>query len=118
MTKILIAEDNEPNLKLMYDILSSHGYEVETAADGEITLEKLNTNKYDLLLLDLQMPKLSGFEVLKHINENNMKIKTVVVSACAMASEVKTASELGCLDFITKPIRLNEFLTTIKNNLG
>ena len=63
-SKILIAEDNELNLKLMLDILSSQGFEIETATDGEMALDKLRHNKYDLLLLDLQMPKISGFEVL------------------------------------------------------
>ena len=89
MPKILIAEDNELNLKLMFDILSSQRYEIETAFDGESALEKLLNNHYDLLLLDLQMPKLTGFEVLEKIKEQNIKIKTIVVSACAMNAEIK-----------------------------
>ena len=117
MPKILIAEDNELNLKLMFDILSSQRYEIETAFDGESALEKLLNNHYDLLLLDLQMPKLTGFEVLEKIKEQNIKIKTIVVSACAMNAEIKSANELGCVDFITKPIRLNDFLSTIKKHL-
>lgn len=117
MTKILIAEDNELNLKLMFDILVSKGYDVETVTDGEAAYSKLTQTDYDLLLLDLQMPKLSGFEVLKKIKEHNIQIKTIVVSACAMNTEIEKAKTLGCLDFITKPIRLNEFLTSVKSAL-
>jgi len=65
MSKILIAEDNELNLKLMTDILTSQSYEVESVQDGEMALKKLNDCYYDLLLLDLQMPKVSGFGVLE-----------------------------------------------------
>lgn len=117
MTKILIAEDNVLNSKLMFDILSSQGYEVDTVKDGKAAMNKISQNRYDLLLLDLLMPKLSGFEVMEKINENNIPIKTVVVSACAMSEEIERAKSLGCLDYITKPIRLNEFLTVISRNL-
>ena len=118
MSRILIAEDNELNLKLMFDILSTQNYEIDTATDGEEALNKLTENKYDLLLLDLQMPKISGFEVLEKIKERNINIKTIIVSACAMSAEIERAKALGCLEFITKPIRLNEFLSVVKRNLG
>lgn len=118
MTKILIAEDNSLNSKLLFDILSSQEYEVEVATDGEITLEKILNNSYDLLLLDLQMPKISGFGVLEELKRKNIKIKTIVVSACAMTEEIEKAKALGCLDFITKPIRLNEFLAKVKSTLN
>jgi two-component system cell cycle response regulator DivK len=117
MTKILIAEDNDLNLKLMTDILLIQNYEVEAVCDGDAALKKLMECEYDLLLLDLQMPKVSGFEVLEELNKCKHKVKTVVVSACAMAPEIDRAKELGCLDFITKPIRLNNFLSTIKKVL-
>jgi len=117
MTKILIAEDNDLNLKLMTDILAIQHYEVESVQDGESALKKLNENKYDLLLLDLQMPKVSGFEVLEKLKKDQNHIKTIVVSACAMSSEIERAKDLGCVDFITKPIRLSDFLATIKRVL-
>lgn len=117
MHKILIAEDNELNLKLMSDILETQGFEIDTAPDGEIALDKLTNENFDLLLLDLLMPKLSGFDVLKKINSNNINIKTIVVSACAMNEEIDRAKELGCSTFITKPIRINEFIKTVKESL-
>jgi len=118
MTKILIAEDNDLNLKLMTDILTVQNYHVDAASDGEIALLMLKKNKYDLLLLDLQMPKISGFGVLEQLKKDQNNIKTIVVSACAMASEIEKAKELGCVDFITKPIRLNDFLSTVKRVLA
>lgn len=118
MAKILIAEDNDLNLKLMYDILCSQGYDVEVAVDGQETVEKLKKGNYDLLLLDLQMPVISGFEVLEAIKLSNFPIKTIVVSACAMSAEIDRAKALGCIDFITKPIRIEKFLEQIENVLN
>lgn len=118
MPEILIAEDNELNLKLMYDVLKSQGFSVDTALDGEAALEKLLNNKYDLLLLDLLMPKMSGFEVLEKLKEKNIKLTTLVVSACAMNEEISRAKALGCKDFITKPLRINDFLAAVKRNLS
>lgn len=118
MAKILIAEDNDLNLKLMYDILSSQGHEVDCATDGEMALESLLRKNYDLLLLDLQMPKLSGFDVMKEILKREIKIKIVVVSACVMSDEINGAKDLGCEEFIVKPIRLHEFLSTINRILS
>jgi len=118
MAKILIAEDNFLNLKLMFDILSSQGYTLDVVSDGEEALEKLKENNYDLFLLDLQMPKLSGFDVLTILKKDKNPTKTIVVSACAMAEEIEKAKALGCADFITKPIRLHDFLNVVKKNLG
>lgn len=117
MAKILIAEDNDLNLKLMYDILSTQNHQLDVALDGEMALDRLKKNDYDLLLLDLQMPKVSGFLVLEELQKSNSKLKTVVVSACVTPEDINRAKELGCIDFITKPIRMNEFLNKIKDAL-
>lgn len=118
MKKILIAEDNELNMKLMKDVLEVQGFDVNIAIDGEAAFKKITSNKYDLLLLDLQMPKLSGFYVLEKIKKREIELKTIVVSACAMQEEIERAKNLGCIDYITKPIRINEFIATVKKNLG
>ena len=111
MSKILIIEDNELNLKLMKDILISQNYEIDTAADGEEGLEKAMENDYDLILLDIQMPVVSGYDFLQIYNK---KTPIIVVSACAMDTEVDKAKELGCADYISKPIQIMEFLNTVK----
>ena len=111
MSKILIIEDNELNLKLMKDILISQNYEIDTAADGEEGLEKAMENDYDLILLDIQMPVVSGYDFLQIYDK---KTPVIVVSACAMDTEVDKAKELGCADYISKPIQIMEFLNTVK----
>lgn len=112
MPKILIAEDNETNMKLMFDVLTAKGYEVEKALDGEEALEKLSQNSYDLLILDIQMPKKSGYDVLKEMKNN---IKVLIVSACAMAQDIELAKNIGCLDYMTKPIKVFAFLEKVNS---
>lgn len=111
MAKILIIEDNELNLKLMKDILESQGYGVETAQDGKEGLDKAYDNNYDLILLDIQMPIVSGYDFLQVYDK---KTPVIVVSACAMENEVNKAKELGCVDYISKPIQIMDFLKTIE----
>lgn len=111
MSRILVIEDNELNLKLMKDILSSQGYDVDTAGDGKEGLDKAEDNDYDLILLDIQMPVVSGYDFLQVYDKNT---PVIVVSACAMENEVNKAKELGCADYISKPIQIMEFLNTVK----
>ncbi len=115
MTKILIAEDNESNMKLMYDLLSSQNYDVHKAFDGEEALQKLKNNNYDLLILDIQMPKKSGYDVLKEINT---PIKVIIVSACAMEKDIELAKNIGYLNYLTKPIKVFAFLEKVKAALN
>ncbi len=111
MNKILIVEDNELNLKLMKDILEAQSYYVDTASDGQDGLAKAMENEYSLIILDIQMPVVSGYDFLRAYDK---KVPVIVVSACAMENEVNKAKELGCVDYISKPIQLVEFLNTVK----
>ena len=111
MSRILIIEDNQLNLKLMKDVLSSQGYDIDTAQDGKEGLYKAQDNDYDLILLDIQMPVVSGYDFLQVYDKNT---PVIVVSACAMENEVNKAKELGCADYISKPIQIMEFLNTVK----
>jgi len=115
MKKILIIEDNELNLKLMKDILETQGYIIETSNSGKNGLEKASNQDYDLILLDLQMPEMSGYDFLQVYKKNT---PVIVVSACAMENEVNKAKEMGCIDYITKPIQIMDFLNTIKTHLS
>lgn len=115
MSKILIAEDNDSNMKLMFDILTASGFSVDKANDGEDALEKIKQNDYDLLVLDIQMPKKSGYDVLKEMTK---KVNVLVVSACAMEKDISLAQNIGCLDYITKPIKVFSFLEKVKTILN
>ena len=112
--KILIVEDNPLNMKLMADILESQKYSVSKAVDGEEALEAIAGEDFDMVLLDLQLPKKSGYQVLKEMKK---KPPTIVVSACCMEDEIGRAKAKGCLDFITKPINVGEFLSKINSYL-
>lgn len=111
MKKILIVEDNELNLKLMKDILDSQGYLTETATDGKKGLEKAEADDFSLILLDIQMPVFSGYDFLQAFSKQT---PVIVVSACAMDTDIEKAKELGCKDYISKPIKISEFLQTVK----
>lgn len=113
--RILIVEDNVLNMKLMADVLESLGYSVTKAIDGEIALDILNKEDFDLILLDIQLPKKSGYEVLKEMNK---RIPTIVVSACCMEEEILKAKNKGCVDYITKPINLKAFVDKINSYLS
>ena len=101
MARILVIEDNELNLKLMKDILCAQGYEVDFACDGQDGLDKAQKSEYDLILLDF-------------LKTYQKQTPVIVVSACAMENEINQAKELGCVDYISKPIQIMEFLNTVK----
>ncbi|MDD3238404.1 MAG: response regulator [Candidatus Gastranaerophilales bacterium] len=107
---ILVVEDNELNMKLMVDILTQIGYSVQKAFDGEMALDILEKNDFDLMLLDIQLPKKSGYDVIKEMKK---KVPTVIVSACCTEDEILKAKDKGCLDYITKPINISEFIQKI-----
>lgn len=115
MAKILLIDDNELNLKLMNDILCSQSYEVEAVDDGQIGLDLALKNDYDLILLDIQMPVVSGYDFLNAYNKNT---PVIVVSACAMENEINKAKELGCAGYISKPIQIVDFLNTVRGYLS
>lgn len=115
MARILIVEDNELNLKLMKDILESRSYAVDTALDGQNGLDKAMSGEYDLILLDIQMPVVSGYDFLARFNG---KTPVIVVSACAMDVEVQRAKDLGCVGYIAKPINIADFLDAVNNVVG
>ena len=118
--KVLIVEDNELNMKLFHDLLDAHGYETLQTRDGIEALEIARVNRPDLILMDIQLPEVSGLEVTKWIKEddNLRSIPVIAVTAFAMAGDERRALESGCDGYIAKPIMLREFLLTVENFLG
>jgi len=114
MSRILIVED-EPNMRLgLKDNLEYEGYEVDFADNGEDGLKKIIENKNDLILLDVMLPRLSGFDVCKKAREQ--KITTPIILLTAKGEEVDkvVGLELGADDYVTKPFSLRELLARIK----
>lgn len=113
-SKILIVED-EPNMSRgLQDNLEFEGYHVETAADGQTGLKLILANHYDLILLDVMMPEMSGFEVCKKAREKGVKSPIIVLTAKSEEMDKVLGLELGADDYITKPFSLRELLARVK----
>ena len=114
--RILIADDNPQGLELLEAYLSGGAYAVATAADGEETLRQVQAFHPDLLLLDIMMPKISGFEVCKRLKADpaTRNIVVLMVTALDQPHDIDKAVEAGTNDFLTKPINKAELLLRIK----
>ncbi len=106
---ILIAEDVECNCSLLCEMLRKLGYkQIDTACDGEETIKKIENKDYQILLVDLKMPKLDGFGVIKYITENAIPVNTVVVTASVLDEDRERCKKMGMKYFIPKPINIKE----------
>lgn len=114
--KVLIVEDNELNLKLFNDLLDAHGYETHQTREGLKAIAMAKKYKPDLILMDIQLPKVSGLEVTKWIKDDAAlkDIPVIAVTAFAMKGDEKRIREGGCEAYISKPISVSKFLSTIR----
>ena len=117
--KILIADDNVPNVELLEAYLTGCNYEIETAGDGAETLEKVKTFAPDLIMLDIMMPKLSGFEVCEKLKNNpqTQGIIILMVTALSELGDIERAVNAGCDDYLSKPVNKFELLKRVDNML-
>jgi len=111
--KILIVDDEELNYELLKEILLETKAELSRAYNGKEAVELCKLQNYDLVLMDVRMPVMDGFTASSIILENNTQQKIIAQTAYAMAGEKEKAIKIGCIDFITKPIRSNILLTKI-----
>ncbi|MEE8333456.1 MAG: response regulator [Alphaproteobacteria bacterium] len=117
--KILIVEDNELNMKLFHDLLEVHGYETIQTKDGRQALGLAHEHHPDLILMDIQLPEVSGLEVTKWIKEDDdlKSIPVIAVTAFAMKGDEEKIRNGGCEAYIAKPISVSTFLKTIEKVL-
>lgn len=117
--KVLIADDNPQGVELLEAYLSDSGYEIKTAIDGDETLKLCQDWHPDVLLLDIMMPKLSGFEVCKRLksSKETSDIVVLMVTALDQHSDIDRAVAAGTNDFMTKPIHKNELLLRVHSAL-
>ena len=117
--KILIADDNVANVELLDAYLSDYDYVIETAADGAETLEKVVSFAPDLILLDIMMPKLSGFEVCEKLKADPQTkgIMILMVTALSERGDIERAVRAGCDDFLSKPVNKFELIKRVENML-
>lgn len=117
---VLIVEDNELNMKLFNDLLDAHGYRTLQTRDGMEALDMARTHKPDLILMDIQLPEVSGLEVTKWLKADDelQSIPVVAVTAFAMKGDEEKIREGGCEAYISKPISVATFLDTVRKFIG
>ena len=117
--RILIADDNPQGVELLEVYLSACDYDIRTAADGEETLRVVDEWQPDLILLDIMMPKISGFEVCKRVRADATTRDTAVlmITALDQRTDWERAVDLGADDFLTKPINKSELLLRVRSLL-
>jgi two-component system cell cycle response regulator DivK len=117
---VLIVEDNDLNMKLFHDLLEAHGYQTLQTRDGVEALKIARDQKPDLILMDIQLPEVSGLEVAKWIKEddNLRSIPIVAVTAFAMKGDEEKIRQGGCEAYIAKPISVAKFLETVARFLN
>ncbi|MEM9332086.1 MAG: response regulator [Pseudomonadota bacterium] len=117
---ILIVEDNELNMKLFNDLLEAKGYTILQTRNGMEALDIARANKPDLILMDIQLPEVSGLEVTKWIKEDDeiSHIPVIAVTAFAMKGDEERIRQGGCEAYISKPISVSSFVKTIQFYIG
>ena len=118
--KVLIVEDNELNMKLFHDLLDSQGYETLQTREGLQALSLARLHKPDLILMDIQLPEISGLEVTKWLKDDEelSHIPVVAVTAFAMKGDEERIRSGGCEAYISKPISVMHFLDVVREHLG
>jgi DNA-binding NtrC family response regulator len=117
-SSILVVDDEDSLRNVLAGELVNEGYEVRSAADGDEAISDLEKNSYDLVLLDIKMPRMTGFEVLKHLKQKHPRTKVVMLTGFADLKNAIESKKLGADDFVSKPYDLVDLLTTIERVLS
>ena len=117
---VLIVEDNELNMKLFNDLLEAHGYVTLKTANGVEAVELARSHHPDLILMDIQLPEVSGLEVTRWLKDDSQlsSIPIVAITAFAMKGDEERIREGGCEAYLSKPISVTKFLETVKTYAG
>lgn len=120
LKKILLIDDSSVNNLLLQNILEDEGYEVQAAFSGREGLEKIAIDKPDLVVLDIMMPRMDGFEVLKQIisNPETKNIPVIMLTAKNDSRDEEIAREIGAVDYMTKPVDIENTLQRIRKFLS
>ena len=118
--RVLIVEDNELNMKLFHDLLEAHGYTTLQTRDGLEALKMARLHRPDLILMDIQLPEVSGLEVTKWIKEDDelKSIPIIAVTAFAMKGDEEKIRQGGCEGYIAKPIVPETFVAQVESFLA
>jgi two-component system cell cycle response regulator DivK len=118
--KVLIVEDNELNMKLFNDILEAHGYTTLRSNDGLNALQLARLHRPDLIIMDIQLPVVSGLEITKRLkaDEELRGIPVIAVTAFAMKDDEEKIRQAGCDGYLTKPISIAGLMKVIEHHLA
>ncbi|MDX2257590.1 MAG: response regulator [Hyphomicrobiaceae bacterium] len=118
--KVLIVEDNELNMKLFHDLLDAHGYATVQTRNGRDALALARQHRPDLVLMDIQLPEVSGLDVTRWLKEDDelRDIPVIAVTAYAMKGDEERIRSGGCEAYISKPISVMSFLDTVRRFAG
>ncbi|HEY7549999.1 MAG TPA: response regulator [Hyphomicrobiaceae bacterium] len=117
---VMIVEDNELNMKLFHDLLAAHGYRTLQTRTGMEALRLARQQRPDLILMDIQLPEVSGLEVTKWLKDDEelADIPVIAVTAFAMKGDEERIRRGGCEAYISKPISIASFLDAVRRHLG
>ena len=117
---VLIVEDNELNMKLFHDLLEAHGYDIIGTRNGIEALDLARRHRPDLILMDIQLPEVSGLEVTKWLKDDPelRSIPVVAVTAFAMKGDEERIRQGGCEAYLSKPISVAKFIDTVRQYVG
>ena len=116
---VLIVEDNPKNMKLMRDLMGVHGYRTLEASDGPAGLEAARQHRPNLVLMDIQLPQMDGYEVTRRLKaqDETKDIPIIAVTSFAMKGEEERAREAGCDAYVSKPIDIRKLVETVQGFL-
>lgn len=116
--KILVVDDEEALRTVLSAELEGEGYQVSTAADGDEAIKIIGSQQFHLVLLDIKMPNVDGFEVLRYVKQHQPSTKVIMLTGFADLKNAIESKKLGAEDFVSKPYDLVDLLTTVERVLG
>jgi two-component system, cell cycle response regulator DivK len=117
MPKVLIVDDNEDNRDVLSRRLQKRGYNVTSAGDGKAGVTQATTDSPDIILMDMNMPEMDGWDATRLIREQGISVPVIALTAHAMQGDRERALEAGCTDYHTKPVEIEKLLPLIEKLL-
>ena len=112
--RILCVDDEHAIRTLLMSQLEQEGYDVDIAEDGDVAIEKLGKSRFDVILLDIRMPRVGGIDVLRHIRDSGMKSRVIMLTAVDDLTIAMESVRLGASDYLTKPFDTEDLFSAIR----